>query len=568
MFYFQPLINCVSPKKITIEENEMITHKLWIKVSVLLAIVLIVTACAPQAVSETKPPPTAQPASTVSPTIEQVFTVAVARDPGPLNPHDTVSIFPALSMIYESLVVYNDDGTIGPGLAKSWDISPDGTTYTFHLREGVTFHDGTPFNAAAVKWNLDRWLSDPAWSSIPFWNKVVKESIQAPDDYTITFKLTEPYFATLQEFTFTRPPRILSPSSVNGSGELANPLGTGAWKVGEYVPQQRMVFVPYEKYWGDKPKLTKVVFEVISDPQARINALLSGEVNLIGGEYVGGIPLESIPVLKQNPNVRIVTGEGGSTFAIGMNFTKPPFNDKTVRQAISYAVDRKIIAEQLFSGYATEAKGVFPPSVRYMSYPHPELYAYAPDKAKDLLAQAGWVAGSDGIVEKDGVKFETELLVDAEAYPQSKSMSEVIQAQLREVGIDVKLRLVDYGAWSDALRSSNYGMATWVTYGPPYDPQTGLGYLFNYSLLEMSDDGTIFGDPELDALREAAFRTTTEEERQAAFNKVWDFMDLNMGSVPVVYSVRLYAVDSRVQGFKLGSTEYWLDLNQVTMGTK
>ena len=536
----------------------MITHKLWIKVSVLLAVVLIVTACAPQAVSETKAPDTA----------EQVFTVAVARDPGPLNPHDTVPIFPALSMIYESLVAYKDDGTIGPGLAKSWDISPDGTTYTFHLREGVTFHDGTPFNSAAVKWNFDRWLSDPAWSSIPFWNKVVKDSIQTPDDYTITFTLTEPYYATLQEFTFTRPPRILSPSAVNANGEFANPIGTGVWKVSEYVPQQRMVFVPYEKYWGDKPKLTKVVFEVISDPQARINALLSGEVNLIGGEYVGGISLESIPVLKQSPNVQIVTGEGGSTFVIGMNFTKPPFNDKNVRQAISYAIDRKVIAEQLFSGYATEAKGVFPPSVPYMSYPHPELYAYSPDKSKELLTQAGWVAGSDGIVEKDGAKFETELLVDAEAYPQSKSMSEVIQAQLREVGIDVKLRLVDYGAWSDALRSSNYGMSTWVTYGPPYDPQTGLGYLFNYSLLELSDDGTIFGDPELDALREAAFKTTTEEERQAAFNKVWEFMDLNAGCVPVVYSVRLYAVDNRAQNFKLGSTEYWLDLNQVTMGAK
>lgn len=536
----------------------MITHKLWIKVSVLLAVLLIVTACAPQAVSETKAPDT----------IEQVFTVAVARDPGPLNPHDTVSIFPALSMIFESLVAYKDDGTIGPGLAKSWDISPDGTTYTFHLREGVTFHDGTPFNSAAVKWNFDRWLSDPAWSSIPFWNKVVKDSIQTPDDYTITFTLTEPYYATLQEFTFTRPPRILSPSAVNANGEFANPIGTGVWKVSEYVPQQRMVFVPYEKYWGDKPKLTKVVFEVISDPQARINALLSGEVNLIGGEYVGGIPLESIPVLKQSPNVQIVTGEGGSTFVIGMNFTKPPFNDKNVRQAISYAIDRKVIAEQLFSGYATDAKGVFPPSVPYMSYPYPELYAYSPDKSKELLTQAGWVAGSDGIVEKDGAKFETELLVDAEAYPQSKSMSEVIQAQLREVGIDVKLRLVDYGAWSDALRSSNYGMSTWVTYGPPYDPQTGLGYLFNYSLLELSDDGTIFGDPELDALREAAFKTTTEEERQAAFNKVWEFMDLNAGCVPVVYSVRLYAVDNRVQNFKLGSTEYWLDLNQVIMGAK
>jgi ABC-type transport system substrate-binding protein len=155
--------------------------------------------------------------------------------------------------------------------------------------------------------------------------------------------------------------------------------------------------------------------------------------------------------------------------------------------------------------------------------------------------------------------------VDAEAFPQSKSLSEVVQAQLHEVGIDVKLRLVDYGAWSDALRSSTYGMSTWVTYGPPYDPQTGLGYLFNYSLLEMSDDGTIFGDPELDVLREAAFRTTTEEERQAAFDKVWEFMDVHAGCIPMVYSVRLYAIDNRVKGFKLGSTEYWLDLNQVTM---
>jgi peptide/nickel transport system substrate-binding protein len=559
------------------------THKLWIQVSVILTVVLLVTACSPQpvgdpnaaqppaAVSDSPPQPAvasdppAQPAEPITPDVEQVFTVAVHRDSGPLNPHDTVSIFPALAMIYESLVVFNNDGTMGPGLAESWEISPDGKSYTFKLRQGVSFHDGTPFNAAAVKWNLDRWLADAAWSSIPFWNKVVKESIETPDEYTVKFSLTEPYFATLQEFTFTRPVRILSPSSVNASGEFVTPLGTGPWKVAEYVPEQRMVFVPFENYWGEKPKLDQVIFEVIPDPQARINALLSGEVNLIGGEYSGGIPLESIPVLKQSPNVSLITGEGGSTYVIGLNFTKPPFDDKRVRQAINYAIDRNIIAEELFAGYATPAKGVFPPTVPYMSFPNPDLYAFAPEKAKELLTQAGWVAGSDGILQKDGAKFETELLVDAEAFPQSKSMSEVVQAQLREVGIDAKLRLVDYGAWSDALRSSNYSMSTWLTYGPPYDPQTGLGYLFNYSLLEMSDDGTIFGDPELDALREAAFKTTTEEERQTAFTKVWDFMDKSAGCVPVVYSVRVFAIDNRVQGFKLSSTEYWLDINQVTM---
>jgi nickel ABC transporter nickel/metallophore binding protein len=538
----------------------MFKNKLWIKLCVILSIVLLVTACAPTV------NPTTEPTSPTTTSVEQVFTVAVARDPGPLNPHDFVSIFPALTMIYEPLVVFNADGTIGPGLAESWEISPDGITYTFHLRQGVTFHDGTPFNAAAVKWNLDIWLNDESFVSVPLWNKMDKGSIQTPDDYTLTFNLIEPFYDTLIELSWPRPPRILSPSSYNANGEFVNPIGTGPWKVAEYVPEQREVFVPYEGYWGEKPKLTKVIFEVMSDPQTRINALLSGEVNLIGGEYVGGIPLESIAVLKEDPNVQLVTGEGGSTFVIGMNFTKAPFDDQNVRQAINYAIDRNSIAEQLFMGYATPAIGVFPLTVPYMTSQHPELYVYDTAKATELLTNAGWVAGNDGILEKDGVKFETELLVDAEAFPQSKSMSEVVQAQLHEVGIDVKLRLVDYGAWSDALRSGNYGMSTWVTYGPPYDPNAGLGYLFNYSLLELGDDGTIFGDPELDVLREAAFRTITEEERIAAFDKVWEYIDLHSGCVPIVYSVRIYAITNNVQNFTLSSTEYWLDLNTVTMG--
>lgn len=554
----------------------MSTYKHWPALSVILLIALFASACtAPQATSLPAPTkaavvsnPTTQPTQPTTPAVEQVLKVAIANDLGPLNPHDLVSQFVALNMVYEPLVNYEANGKIVPGLAKSWEISPDGITYTFHLREGVVFQDGTPFNAAAVKWNMDRWLSDDLWSANPYWHKIIRETIQTPDEFTVTFKLNEPYFATLQELTFTRPSRMLSPSSVDANGNYVKPVGTGPWKVEEYVPEQRMVFVPFENYWGEKPKLSKVILEVIPDAQARVNALLSGEVNLIGGDYIGGIPIESIPLLKQNPNVNVVTGQGGSTYIIGMNFLKPPFNDENIRRAINYAIDRNIIAEKLFNGLVTPAQGIYPPSVRYVTYKNPQLYTYEPDKAKDLLKQAGWEAGSDGILVKDGQKFEVEYVVDGGAFPQSKSLAEVVQAQLREVGIDAKIRLVDYGGWSAAIQEANYGLSTWLTYGPPYDPQSGVNMLFRYANIGAGDDGTVYGDPTLDAYTDIALRTTTEEERQAAFDKIWEYMDTHSVSAPVVFSLRTFAVDNRVQGFNLPTTEYALDLNTISMEAK
>lgn len=563
----------------------MFKHKLWSALSIMLLIAFFVSACAaPQATNNppattavvvtnpTTPPvisnPTTPPMQPTTPAVEQVLKVAIASDPGPLNPHDLVSQFVALNMIYEPLVNYEANGKIVPGLAKSWEISPDGITYTFHLREGVVFQDGTPFNAAAVKWNMDRWLADELWSGNPYWHKIIRETIQAPDEYTVTFKLNEPYFATLQELTFTRPSRMLSPSSVDANGKYVKPVGTGSWKLEEYVPDQRMVFVPFENYWGEKPKLSKVILEVIPDAQARVNALLSGEVGLIGGDYIGGIPLESIPLLKQNPNVNVVTGQGGSTYVIGMNFLKPPFNDENIRRAVNYAIDRNIIAEKLFSGLVTPAQGVFPPSVPYVTYKNPQLYTYALDKAKDLLKQAGWKTGNDGILEKDGKKFETEYIVDGGAFPQSKSLAEVVQAQLREVGIDVKIRLVDYGAWSAAIQQADYGLSTWLTYGPPYDPQSGVSMLFRYAILGAGDDGTVYGDPTLDSLEDTTLRTTTEEDRQAAFDKIWEYMDVHSVCAPIVFSVRTFAVDSHVKGFNLPTTEYALDLNTISIEAK
>ncbi len=520
---------------------------------------IVETVVVPQdrVVTATPPPATAPP------DVEQTFTVAVGRDSGVLNPHDYKSNFPALTMVYEPLVKYASDGAIQPALAESWDISDDGLTWTFHLRQGVTFSDGTPFNAEAAKWNLERWVGVERHGWLPTTTKVA--SIETPDEYTLVLTMSEFYYPAIQDLALVRPVRFLSPSAVNAAGEFTQPIGTGPWKVGEHVVDQRTVFVPNETYWGTKPTLSKVVFEVIPDAQTRIAALLSGEVDLIGGEYIGGISLESIPVLQRNPNVQVLTAPGSTSYILMVAFDRAPFNDAKVRQALNYAINREAISSQIFRGIAAPAQGMFPANVPYVNYPHPELYAFNPDQAKALLAEAGWTAGADGVLQKDGKPFEANLVVDSNVFPQAKAMAEVIQAQLKDVGIKVTISLLDYGGWSEAVQNGNYDMAINITWGSPYDPHSTLTGLFHSGIV--GAEGTIFNDPALDPLIDQALQTRDEAERQQKYDAVWNFLDENAAAIPVVYSGRFYALRKGVEGFNLAGTEYELELNSVTIGS-
>lgn len=493
--------------------------------------------------------------------VEQTFIVASAKDVGELNPHNYGSSFPALDMVYEPLVRYAADGTLQPGLAESWSLSDDGLTWTFTLRQGVTFHDGEPFDATAAKWNLERWVGTADHNWLPTVNLI--DSIETPDEYTLVLHTTEFYYALAQELALVRPVRFLSPNGGDADGAFVKAIGTGPWQLEEYVTDQRSVFVAYPNYWGDKPQLDKVIFDVIPDPQTRVAALLSGEVHLIGGENLGNIPLESVPVLRNDADLSLLTGPGSTSYVLQMNFRSPPFDDPNVRAAINHAIDREGIARQVFSGLAAPATGLFPPQIPYADSPMPDNYTFDAAQAQALLAEAGWTPGSDGILSKDGQPFQVSLVVDSAVFPQAKSMAEVVQANLKEVGIAVEVRLLEYEAWYAALEANDYGLTIQITWGAPYDPHSSLTTWFQSGF--STAHGQMFNSPELDSLITTIGGEQVETARQAAYEALWVYLDENHAIAPLVYSQRIYALRNNVSGFELAGTEYELALQNVTI---
>ncbi len=521
-----------------------------------MVVLMTTTACGVnyKSSSETTTPDAAK--------VEQAFTVAVGSDIGDLNPHNYNSSFPALDLVYEPLVRYAPDGTLKPILAKSWKISNDGKTWTFQLREGVTFHDGTPFDAQAVKWNLERWVGVKEHDWLPTATNV--KSIETPDKYTVVLRMKQPYYAAIQELALVRPVRFLSPKAVDTAGKFVKPVGTGPWQVQTNNPGQRAVFVPYKNYWGTKPQLDEVVFDVIPDPQTRIAAVRSGEVTLIGGESIGGISLESIPTLKSNPEVKVLTAQGSTTYFIQINYDRPPLNDVRVRQALNYGINREAISSKVFNGLATPAKGIFAPNIPYVAYTEPQLYTYNPQQAKTLLANAGWKPGNNGMLEKNGKPLQLTMVIDADSFPQAKSMAEVVQAELRDIGIGIDIRLLDSGGWSNALMKRDFELAINLTWGSPYDPHLSLKQQF-YSSNKTAEHGGVYANPKLDKLIDNVLVTTTEKERQTLYTEIQKFIDENAAVVPVVYSNRVYALSKNVAGFNLAGTEYELNFEGVTI---
>ncbi|MEM7345651.1 MAG: ABC transporter substrate-binding protein, partial [Chloroflexota bacterium] len=353
---------------------------------------------------------TPEAASAVAPAdVEQTLVLASGRNLGPGNPHDYSSSFVLLDLLYEPLVRYGQDGTIEPALAESWEISEDGLTWTFTLRQDVTFHDGTPFNAETVKWNMDRWVGVDRHNWLPTTSRI--DSVEATDEFTVVLTLNQPYYPAMQDFTLVRPVRFLSSESVDQSGEFAQAIGTGPWQV-ESIEDNQAVLVRNESYWGEKPAPEKLVIEVILDPQTRIAALLSGEVDIIGGEYLGGISLESLPVLERNEAINILNGDSLVSLYISTQYQKPPFDDLRVRQALNMAIDRVGINNALFGGKGEAAQNLMPSNIPYVAFTDTDLYQYDPEKAAGLLAEAGWTLNADGILEKDGELMQIDLVVD------------------------------------------------------------------------------------------------------------------------------------------------------------
>ena len=385
--------------------------------------------------------------------------------------------------LFETLLNFGEqDTTIEAGLAKDWDTSEDGLTYTFQLEEGVKFHDGTDFNAEAVVKNFERWANGDA-DTFPYYNSMfggfkgdedhVIESVKADGDSTVIITLKRPQAPFLKNLAMSMF-AISSPEAYEkGDDEYErNPVGTGPFKFVEWKPNETITIEKNEEYWKEGlPKLDKVIFRAIPDNSARLNALVSGEIDL-----ADGINPADGKKIEDDAKLQLFERPSMNVGYLGLTVTREPFDKKEVRQAMNYAIDKQSIVDSFFEGRAEVAKNPMPSSISGYN-DDIEPYAYDPEKAKELLKEAGL---------EDGFEMELWAMPVPRPYmPDGTKVAEAIQSNLADVGI--KAKIVSY-EWATYLDKASKGEADAFMLG--WTGDNGDADNFLYVLLDEDNIGS------------------------------------------------------------------------------
>lgn len=349
--------------------------------------------------------------------------------------------YEAAYVIYDGLVTFDKDLNIVPALAVDWEISDDKLSWTFHLRRGVKFHDGTPFDAEAVKVNFIRGM-DPERTTTnrPQWDPW--ESIEVIDRYTVRAKTKEPFAFALNALAHGAG-HMVSPAAIEKYNDHPehHPVGTGPFMLESFRVGEELTLVANREYWGGSPKVDKLIFRYISDASTRVAALLTGEVDVIDA-----VPPPQALRLQGEPEVNVIVVPGLRPYQINLNLMRDFFKDKKVRQALNYAISKEAIAKGIFLDFAKPADS--PLAFNTTGYASVDVYEYDPQRAKELLAEAGWTdSDGDGILDKDGQPFEVTLITPDGWLPQDVAISEAVANQLGEVGIKVIINKVEKAAF-------------------------------------------------------------------------------------------------------------------------
>jgi peptide/nickel transport system substrate-binding protein len=499
------------------------------------------------------PPVRSGPAS---PTRGGTLTIARPVDAVSLDPHFETTAPGAwiYQMILEPLVTMGPDMKIRPVLATGYRVlSP--TRIRFTLRRGVRFHDGTPFNAAAVKFTFDR-AFDPRtparWASLAGPIK----GAEVVDDYTVDIVTTEPYAPLLYSVAMVYA-GIVSPTAVQrlGAEFSRRPVGTGPFKFEEWRTNDRISVVRNDDYWGPKPYLDRIVFRVIPEESARMIALRTGEVDMV----LVPAPAQ-LPAFRRDPNFTVAEATGLRVVFIGMNLTRPPLSDVRVRRALVMAANRKAILENILEGAASPADSILAPGVfGYKAMGLDTLYPYNPERARALLQEAGFRPGPDGIMQREGIPLVLTLISARGRYFKDAEISEAYQAQLRQIGVRLEISFLEWATVFTTVRAAtlDYHLFTlgWVTTTADAD----------YSLLPMfrSDQAPPRGwntwryvNPEFDRLVDAARRSLDPAERQALYGRAQDLIARDIMFVPFYTTKEIAVMKAAVQGFVPHPIEY------------
>ena len=484
--------------------------------------------------------------------------IAIAAEIGGLDLLQNVSPLHTYSLVFDPLIRYGENGRLEPALATSWTVSEDGKTLSFELREGVTFSDGTPFDAEAAKWNLERWMGKDDFSWIGVSDAMA--SIATTGSHRLDIHLEREVPVALLELTIVRPVRFLSPMAVDADGNQAAPIGTGPWVITENT-NAGTTLVPNASYWGEKPAVDKIELKVVPDELSRSNGLRAGDLDIIGGEWVAALSPRRARALDQAEGTSAATAPG--TAAVLMTFSpkSETLSDATVREAVALSVDRNSIVQIIYEGFADPTANVFPASIPDGGEEQP-IVPRDVDAARQKLEAAGWTASGDGW-SKDGGTLAVELMVSEEALPGSRRLAELIHGQLTETGFEVMVSSVDSATIHDRRQEFTYDLTFMGTYGAPYDPHGTIANLL-LSSVDSGPDGKIFMHPDLDPIIEAGL-AAPGKDRTAGMQAIYDWLAENSAVVPLVVPQRLWAHNDRVGNFSIPATAYDMPVEGVVV---
>ncbi len=446
-----------------------------------------------------------------------VLVVGQIAEPASLDPHVSTASndFRIAVNVYDGLV-RNTPGTleIEPALATDWTISDDGLEYIFNLRDGVTFHDGTPFNAEAVKFNFDRMLdeSHPFASTGPFplaffFSSI--DNVEVVDDLTVKFTLNEA-FAPLMSNLASPSGLIVSPAAVeqHGADYGRNPVGTGPFKFEEWQSNTRVVVSRNEDYWDGPAPLEAVIFRPIVDANTRVAEMLSGGIDVLLET-----PPDNVAQFRDDPSFQLKEAVGPHVWYVMLNAKEGPFADKLVRQAVNYAVNKDSLVTDVLQGTADVSAGPIPPAFNWAYNEDVEPYPYDPDRARELLAEAGVEGASLTFLVTEGGSGMLDPV----------PMGTAIQADLAAVGLDVEIKTYEWNTFLSEVNPGLEGKAdmaemAWMT----TDPDT-LPFLTLRTAAFPEQGGfnsSYYSNPEVDALLDQARVSTDPEERGELYRQV------------------------------------------------
>ncbi|MHA7964723.1 staphylopine-dependent metal ABC transporter substrate-binding lipoprotein [Paenibacillus sp. CAU 1782] len=491
---------------------------------------------------------------------------ATAKDINDINPHLYAGSIPATGMVFESLVENTENG-IQPLLAESWDISPDGKTYTFHLRKGVTFHDGAPFNSEAVIKNIEAVQANAAKHA---WIKLAAKiaAVHAVNDHTVQLDLTEAYYPTLLELAMTRPYAFTSPNDFKAGGTkdgVAGYNGTGPYKLAEHKTDQYALFEANENYWGEAPQVSKITAKVLPAGETTLLALQKGEVNFIFTDDRGAdsIDVQAMSQLAEDRDYQIISSKAMNTKMIVANSGKSdsPVAEKAVREALWQSIDRETISKEIFNGTESPAESLFSSNVNYADIGLGKR-DYNPEAAIKLLEEAGWKAenGSD-IRSKNGRSLSIKLYYDA-ASPSQKTQAEFIQSTAKKAGIELKLVGEESSSVAKRRATGDYELLFNQTWGLAYDPQSTISAFTAESSYLHTTKGIPQADELYDKINEVMV-SSDEQSRQALYRDILTIVHDEAVFIPLTNGIVTIVAPRDLQHISFKQTQYELPFEKM-----